>query len=182
MKHRVSRAFFNFEKEEIWLNNMAAKGLNFIDYNFFRYLFEEGTPGQYTYRIELLEKLPSHPESQAYIKFMEEAGVECVGSYLRWVYFRKKKADGPFDLYSDYDSRIKHYKRVAAFAIWGLLLNLFVGIYNLALGLYLGHEGGFYINAYISIVSWLVVVSLIPLYINLKRKIRRLKNEKQLYE
>jgi hypothetical protein len=182
MKHRVSRAFFNFEKEETWLNDMAAKGLYFIDYNFFRYLFEEGTPGEYIYRIELLEHLPNHPESQAYIKFMEEAGVEYVGSYLRWIYFRKKKTDGPFDLYSDYDSKINHYKRVASFAIWGLIINFFAGISNLAIGLHLGYEGVSYANAYISIISWLVVATLIPLYFNFKRKIRRLKKEKQLYE
>lgn len=47
MKQVIRKLFINFEKEEKWINNIAAKGLNFIDYSFSRYLFEEGTPGEY---------------------------------------------------------------------------------------------------------------------------------------
>jgi len=44
---------------------------------------------------------------------MEEKGVEKVDTYRTWVYFRKKAVDGDFQIYSDLDSRIKHYKRVS---------------------------------------------------------------------
>lgn len=54
--------FSNYEKEEIWLNEMAAKGLNLISVSFCRYGFEDGTPGEYNYRLELLDESPTHDE------------------------------------------------------------------------------------------------------------------------
>jgi len=182
MKQTIWKAFFNFEKEEEWLNKMAAQGLNLVGYSFLRYSFEQGTPGEYIYRIELLEHDPKHPESKAYIAFMEETGIECVDTYFRWAFFRKKKSEGPFDLYSDYDSRIKHYKRIAA--LFGIVggLNLAIAGYNLAIGLVNGQERGFYFNAYLSSLNWLIVILLIPLFISYVRKIQKMKTEKQIYE
>lgn len=182
MKSAVRKLFVNFEKEEKWLNEMASKGLNFIDYSFSRYLFEEGRPGEYIYRLELLNQLPSHPESKAYIKFMEEAGVEYVGSYMRWVYFRKKADDGPFDLYTDYDSRIKHYKKVATLIGSLGAFNLIAAMLNVILGVTAGRENGFSFNFYVSSINWLVVIAFIPMFISYLRKIRRMKKEKRLYE
>lgn len=114
MKVKMHRLFFAWqhEKEEAWLNEMAARGLIMTDVAGLRYTFEEGTPGAYIYRLELLENWPTHPESVAYIHFLEGTGVEHIGSTMRWVYFRKKAADGPFDLYSDIDSKIRHFGRI----------------------------------------------------------------------
>ncbi|KPU43584.1 hypothetical protein OXPF_30250 [Oxobacter pfennigii] len=182
MKTVIWKVFFNFEKEEKWLNDMAAKGLSFIDYTFGRYLFEEGTPGEYIYRLELLNEMPSHAESKAYIKFMEESGIECVSTYLRWAFFRKKAADGPFDLYSDYDSRIKHYKRVIAWTAVGLALNLFAALLNVFIGLRLGSSGRSSFNLYFSTISWAVTIILIPMLISYIRKIFIMKKEKNIYE
>jgi len=97
-----------FEKEEKWLNEMSAKGMQLVSVGFCRYEFEQGTNGKYVYRLELLDSLPTSAESVAYIKFLEETGVEHIASYIRWVYLRKKATDGPFELYSE----IKHYKRI----------------------------------------------------------------------
>lgn len=118
MKH-VAWKFYTFgqvDKEEQWLNEMAARGLMLTDVFAVRYTFEQGTPGEYGYRIELLDNLPSHPESARYLRFLEETGVECVGTFARWVYLRRKTAYGPFELYSDIDSKIRHYKRITLIA------------------------------------------------------------------
>ncbi len=133
MAHTVYKAFTvgAFEKEEKWLNEMSAKGLQLIDVGFCRYVFKEGTPGEYVYRLELLENLPSSPQSVAYIRFMNEVGVEQVGSFLRWVYFRKKAMDAPFDLYSDVNSKVKHFKRINVLCNWLSGINLATGIINL---------------------------------------------------
>lgn len=131
MKKKVFRLVFDFEKEENWLNSMAAKGWNLVSYTIGLYVFEKGVPGEYTYRIELLENLPSHPESQSYLEFMRESGVECVDTHLRWVYFRKKTSDGSFSIYTDSESKIKHYERI----VWLLgavaIMNLVIPISNL---------------------------------------------------
>lgn len=95
---------------------------------------------------------------------------------------RKKSSEGAFDLYSDYASRIKHYKRVAVLFAAAGGVNLLVALYNLILGLYIGREKGVYFNAYFSVASWLIVALFTPLFISYVRKIRKMKREKQIYE
>jgi hypothetical protein len=108
MRHTARKVFFawSYEQEEKWLNQMSAKGLQLVSVGFCKYVFEDGAPGEYNYRLELLENLPSHPESIAYIRFLEEAGIEQIGTYFRWVYFRRKATDGAFDLYWNHASNI----------------------------------------------------------------------------
>ncbi len=123
MKSKVVRMFGDFEKEEKWLNEMSAKGLQLVSVSPPQYVFEEGEPGEYIYRLELLENHPSGPEGRAYIRFIEEAGIECVDTYWRWAYLRRKTVDGPFDVYTDYGSKIKHYRRIAIVEGVGALFN-----------------------------------------------------------
>ncbi len=132
MKFKVIRKFFiDFEAEEAWLNQMAAKGLHLAQYSFPSYFFEQGDPGKYTYRLELLQHMPSHPESQAYIEFLEDSGVECVATHIRWAFFRKQSSDGPFELYTDNPQKIAHYQRLLAlFSVIGGM-NLIIGLSNL---------------------------------------------------
>lgn len=87
MKKTIYKLYWawQFDKEEKWLNECSAKGLHLCDVGLFRYTFEEGTPGAYSHKLELLENWPTHPESVAYIRFLEDTGVEMVGSILRWV-------------------------------------------------------------------------------------------------
>jgi hypothetical protein len=61
MKHIVWKAYWNFEKEEKYLNEMSSKGLALTDYSWCRYVFEEAPRGEWVYRIELLENYPTHP-------------------------------------------------------------------------------------------------------------------------
>ena len=132
MRKTVRKWFWvwDFDKEEQWLNEMAAKGLALIGTGFCRYDFEDCTPGEYQVRLELLENHLNHAESQKYIQFIESTGAEQVGNYFRWVYFRKKTADGAFDLYSDLESRIKHLKRIIALILPISLANLCIGLGN----------------------------------------------------
>jgi len=125
VRYTVHKMFFvwDYEKEELWLNEMSAKGMLLTGVGFGSYVFEEGEPGAYVYHLEWLRHAPTHAESVAYIRFLEELGVEHVASFKHWVYFRKKAADGPFELFSDLDSRISHFQRLMAlmyaiFAVW----------------------------------------------------------------
>ncbi len=128
MRKTLYRFFGNFEKEEAWLNQMASQGLHCVDYVLCRYKFEQGAPSEYIYRIELMEKDPRSPEGMAYLEFLEEAGIEVVATHVRWVYLRKKAEQGPFDLYSDNASRIKHYRRILRLLLPIGGLNFFLGI------------------------------------------------------
>ena len=130
MRRTIHKLFWvwEFDKEENWLNSMSAKGLQLCSVGFCKYTFDEGIPGEYVYRMEMLNHWPSHAESVQYIRFLEDTGVEHVDSLLRWVYFRKKADETGFDLYSDIDSRIRHINRILFMAGCLSGVNLFNGM------------------------------------------------------
>lgn len=169
-----------FEKEEKWLNEMAAKGLNLIHTNGITYTFQEGIPGEYTYRLELLAKLPTHLESVKYLQFLEETGVEPVISHVRWVYLRKKKSDGEFILYSDLKSKLHHYHRIGRF---GMIISLIPAIQiitnfiNLFLSNrdYIDHTVHIFLIILMILLLALIQFQMIPVYkviLKLKRDIK----------
>lgn len=51
-----------------------------------------------------------------------------MGKLKNWVYFRKKTAEGPFELFSDLDSRLAHVERVFWWAVvlFGMIVLNFV--------------------------------------------------------
>ena len=130
--HKVFLAW-EFEKEEKWLNEMSAKGLALVGVGCCKYTFEECLPGEYTIRLELLKNRPKHLESQQYLRFMEETGVQYLGSILRWVHFRKKRTEGEFDLFSDNESKCKHLNLILSLLTIVFVLNLWIGCWNLFL-------------------------------------------------
>jgi len=180
MKHTVRKVYINYEREEKWLNDMSAKGLALRDYSWIRYVFEDAPKGEYIYRIELLDHMPSHPESRRYIEFLEETGVEFVASYMRWVYFRKKAADGPFDLYSDIDSKINHYKRI--FTLWATLAfaEFCIGFSNISIGI--DRQGISGVNFILGLGLFALGLTLLVLALSTWRKMRRLRKEKRIRE
>lgn len=137
MVHVVWKYYVNYEKEEQWINKMSAHGMALSGYSWCRYVFSDCDPGRYQYRIVLLKSLPSNPESMAYLDFLEESGIVCVATHLRWVYLRQESATGAFDLYTDLDSQITQYRDVTA--LWNVFaaLEFFAAAINLALG---GHH------------------------------------------
>ncbi|QSF46565.1 DUF2812 domain-containing protein [Paenibacillus tianjinensis] len=188
MSHTVRKLFFNFEKEEQWLNNMAAKGLALTEYSLARYVFEDSAKGEYIYRIELLEDGIKGAKSVEYLQFMEEAGVERVPmnkgqvSYNKWVIFRRRASEGPFIIYSDTDSKIMHYRRIHRLWISLALMELIIGFLNV----------GLVAMDYISIVSninlvmglMLIILGAAFLLFSLpvRKKINKLQSDKLIRE
>lgn len=183
MKKIIRKLFVDYEKEEKWLNDMASKGYNFIDYSFpGRYVFEIGKPGEYVYKIELFKDLPKHPESEAYINFMEENNIECVSTYVRWVYFRTKEKDRLVNLYSDNESKLAHYNRIFRAELAVLIMNLFSAIGNFSIGYINYIEKGLLASIIFGCISSFIVIALIPLTLGSHKKLKRIKKEKELYE
>lgn len=184
MKTIIRKAYWNYEKEEKWLNEMSVKGLALTEYSWCRYVFADCQPGEFIYRIELLEHLPSHPESTKYINFMEENGVEHIASYNRWVYFRKRSTDGVFDIYSDIDSKIKHYQRIHLLWFILALAELSVGFSNIVIGFAfraIPHTL-FPINITLGYIVAVIGLLLLGLSLPLRKKIKQLRNEKRIRE
>jgi hypothetical protein len=179
MRRTIRQFFFvwDFDKEEKWLNEMAAKGLALVSVGFCKYEFEDCVPGEYRICLQLLDKLPNHPESQKYIEFLEETGAEHVGSFTRWVFFRKKASEGDFNLFSDMDSKVKYMTSMLSFVALIVGLNLYIGLYNLFVVFFLHSAFN-----YIGLLNFAIALVGIPGVIKLWKKRNQLKKERQLFE
>lgn len=178
MRKVVYKGFFvwNFEKEEKWLNEMATKGLALISVGPFRYEFEDSLPDEYEVRLELLKKSVDNPESESYIRFVEETGAEYIGTFNRWVYFRKKTKEGSFELYSDNSSKIKQIERIIGSILFIVLLNIFFGAENIYFMLSL--DSAFNAMGFINL--FLGTFGLIGI-IRLWKKKKKLERDKDIY-
>ena len=179
MRKVIRKVFmaWEYEKEEKWLNEMAAKGLALVDYSIFRYSFEPCEPGEYSFKIQLLEHRPSHPESEQYIRFMEETGAEQVASYINWVYFRKKTSEGAFEIFSDIESKMSHLI---------LIKKLLLPIAVLNLGIFLMNMVNFAINyprgLWIPFINLAGAVLIFAGLSGINKKIKALKKEMTIRE
>lgn len=179
MRKTIRKWFWvwDFDKEEQWLNDMAAKGLCLVSVGWCRYEFEDCVPGEYSVRLELLKERPDHPESGKYLEFLEETGAEHVGSYQKWVYLRKKKSDGEFALFSDNESRVQHLTRIIRMITALTFFNFYIGVYNLFIAIawdspvnYLG-----FVNIALTAV---IAFGIAKLW----RKRQRLKEDQRIFE
>ncbi|MBL4932145.1 DUF2812 domain-containing protein [Clostridium paridis] len=183
MKKVIRKLFWDYEREENWINDMADKGYNFLSFSFpGKYVFEEGEPGEYTYRIELLKSTPKSIDSKDYINFMEENEIECVNTYFRWAYFRSKNKEQLVNLYSDYESKVQHYSKIFRFTLvlWGLNFSSF--IYNLIIGYVMYIDRGLMINLICSLINFIIAILISPLTIKQHKNLKSMKKERELYE
>ncbi len=126
-KHMTIRKVYfvwDFEKEEDWLNEMALGGWLLDRVGFCTYHFVSCEPGTYAVRLEM------RPHDDAYLSFMEETGAEYIGRIVAWQYLRKPITAGPFDLFSDIDSRIGHLDRICKMLLIIGMMNLVIGLIN----------------------------------------------------
>ena len=179
MRKTVHKWFWvwDFDKEEKWLNEMAAKGLALIAVGYCRYEFENCVPGEYKVCMDFLEKGMSGVEQEKYIEFLEETGAEQVGRYQRWVYFRQKTSEGNFQIFSDYNSRIQYLTRIIRFITLFGGLNLYWGCFNMLLCF--GYHS--YMN-FIGIINLLIAIILAIGIVRISRKRKKLKAEQRIYE
>ena len=178
---QVIRKWFwawEFDKEEQWLNDMAAKGKALVSARYATFEFEDSAPGEYAVRLEMLENSPTSPEGQQYIEFVEGTGAECVGTVMKWVYFRKKTADGPFELHGDNATRIKHLKGIQRLLMPLSIVNAGIAVYNFCVGIGLASP----INVVCSMASVAVAVLLGVGIVKLNNKKLQLEKEAQLFE
>ena len=115
---------WDFEKEERWLNEMAMAGWALVRVGWCRYTFERCEPGAYYVRLEMRKS------DEAYLAFMQETGAEYIGRCFQWIYFRRSVEQGPFELFSDLDSRIAHLDWIGRMLLAIGLANLLIGTVN----------------------------------------------------
>lgn len=104
------RLYYDKDKETLWLNEMADQGYAMIGFFCGFYTFEKCEPGEYRYQVDFAEK--PFGLSTNYREFMKEMNIEIVLQWFFWVILRKKASEGEFQLYTDVDSSIAHYKKI----------------------------------------------------------------------
>lgn len=172
MKKVIYRYFMDYQREEQWLNEQSKKGFQLVKVQFSRYTFVEGSPGEYIYRNELLSGLESNGNKE-YLEFLQEGGIEVVDQFVGWVYFRKKTAEGPFELYSDTSSKISYLNRIIYIFGSILLVNLYFFFFNFIIV-----DG---INRWLSYLSLTaVIIMAFPVYTVYKRK-KKLQAAQQIF-
>lgn len=122
--------FYNiaeYEQEEQWINEMAKEGWQLTAIGFCRYIFRRGTPGEYIYKLDVVERTASDEVKESYFNFLTECGIRVVGEFKDWLYLQKKAADGPFDMKDDTYAKLRTVNKVYSFAVRTLckLLKIF---------------------------------------------------------
>lgn len=122
--------FYNiaeYEQEEQWINEMAKEGWQLTAIGFCRYIFRRGTPGEYIYKLDVVERTASDEVRESYFNFLTECDIRVVGEFKDWLYLQKKAADGPFDMKDDTYAKLRTVNKVYSFAVRTLckLLKIF---------------------------------------------------------
>lgn len=127
---------WDFESEEKWLNKMSKDGKALVSVRRMSYEFEVAPPDEYTFRIELMDNSINDARIQQYIRLQEESGIEYLGGFYRWVYFRRKSSRGGFNHLSDIDSKIRMTRYFYTFTLFIAFFNFYNSLYNLYLYLF----------------------------------------------
>lgn len=125
-------ALGEYKKKEKWINIMCSKGYALKNFNFCRYNFEKCNPDEYHYFLELFENLPSSPNQDDFLNYLEdEWNVEYVCHYRNWVFFRRKKMLGKFSIFYNVQSKIYYFKRILLFRFFAFILLISFSILNI---------------------------------------------------
>lgn len=128
--------YMDAEKEELFLNEQVRHGRALTGYFFCRYTFEDCEPGEYIYRLDLLDG--GAQQQREYLDFLQESGIECAARWQNWVYLRRRASEGAFDLYSDNASKVRHLQKLAEFYTSLLYLVGFPSLFNFVIFLSTG--------------------------------------------
>ncbi len=161
--------YFDKDITENWLNNMCGQGWAMKKFFLGFCTFEPCEKGEYTYRVDLLQNWKGNKDD--YVSFMEESGVEYAGQWYRWVWLRKKAADGIFELYSDAESLIQQYMRIKRFFIIGFILEMLCGMVEVS-SFSTGINGK---NAIAAVFIFLLAIIFLNVAVKYNRKIKKLK-------
>ncbi len=101
-----------YREEEKWLNKKAEEGWALVSAFAVRYEFETCQPGEYTYKIMYTDNMPGTEGRKNFETFLNENGIEEVGRYHRWAYYRKKNDGTPFELFNSTAEELAHANKI----------------------------------------------------------------------
>lgn len=168
------RLYFDKDTEQDWLMEMSNLGWAFKSFFLGLYTFKPSEPGEYIYQIDLLDDWSG--DNKDFSEFMEDSGVEVVSQWYRWVYLRKRAGDGPFEMYTDAESKIMQYKKMEKFFTVVLIIELIVFVMEFMAAM----RTRSVVFVIITILIGLIVFIISHNLLKCKEKIRQLEKEYSL--
>ena len=119
-----------YEQEEQWINEMARDGWALTAVGCCRYIFRRTRPGEFIYKLDMVERTTQDEVKENYFNFLTECGIRVVGEYKDWIYLQKRAAEGPFDMKNDTYAKLRRVNKIYSFAIRTIcrLLRVFMAL------------------------------------------------------
>jgi hypothetical protein len=168
------KLYYDKDEEENWLNKMCLNGWAFKKFFLGFYIFDKCEPGEYNYQIDLLDSW--NGEKDDYADFMEDAGVKVIGQWWRWVYLQKKALDGPFEMYTDAESKIAQYNKIMNFFKVALVIEVICFLMELFATI----NAGSYIFGIFTALLAVISIGMLKIIWKCKWKIEQYKHEKNI--
>ncbi|GKZ02680.1 hypothetical protein ANS017_04230 [Paraclostridium bifermentans] len=175
-----SKVFFDIEKETKWLNSLAKQGYRLTGKSWFTYSFKPCEKGAYIYQVEKRKPFTSD-ENLDYLDFVSSLDINTVAIQWGWFYFEKENDGKDFEIFSDIQSKISHYKNL----IFTLLIIGFFSfcIFNNCLNSPIGSQGPYIFNiSFPLIANPLLMAAVAFTIIKYFIKIHKLKKERFINE
>ncbi len=119
-----------YEQEEQWINEMARDGWALTAVGCCRYIFRRTRPGEFIYKLDMVERTTQDEVKENYFNFLTECGIRVVGEYKDWIYLQKRAVEGPFDMKNDTYAKLRRVNKIYSFAIRTIcrLLRVFMAL------------------------------------------------------
>lgn len=127
---KKTKFFLDFDKEEAWLNQMAAEG-HLLTKKRLRYTFSPIEPGTAVVRVDYRQSM-KHADFYDYVGLFADAGWQHLTGSRQGgpQYFASRTDDADADIFSDRVSKTQRYRR--SIAAHGAVLLLF-GVFSMTL-------------------------------------------------
>lgn len=178
MKKVKYRFFLDYDKEEKWINEMAEKGWHLEKFASIRFVFKKDELGKYIYRNEFIGGL-SKKEKEDYFELLKDSGVTIVHECFCWVYLKKPKAEGDFELYTDTSSKIDYFNRILNIFFVLYLLNIAFAAFNISFSFKSEMK---YVNIITALINLFAMVILFISMFKINKQKRKLQQIQQFFE
>jgi hypothetical protein len=188
MIKRVYKLYFiwQLDKEEVWINEMAAHGYSLVSCDRFSFDFEETEPGKYKYKTLFLRGRYHDKKNMDFFSFLDEVGIK-VTSYIQYpgtccIYTRALAEDYPngIDVYSDIDSKISYEWTTFWYMLFCIILMSAGGLLNLSM--FARHNALWILNYAVALLCFILALMCLIHSIKTLIKISKLKKERVIHE
>ena len=168
------KLYYDKDAEETWLKQMCLNGWAFKKFFLGFYTFEKCEPGEYNYQIDLLDSWNGKKDD--YAAFMEDTGVKVVSQWWRWVYLQKISSDGPFEMYTDIESKITQYNKIKNFFKVALVIEVICFFME---GMATINTGSYIFGIFTALLA-VICLAILQIIWKFKWKIQQYKHEKDM--